>query len=394
MASPQAMDTDTFEAEANRLLEAIARARERVEDLPGVLDGTLDRFRARIDRLLRESEVDSRRQIRIFLRDVDDLAEDLAKASKEKRLAPKHILVLDASLRKARKRDFYGARKAWRKLDRFADHAAEVQSLQADYREHIRAAKARLRQLRNEIGRLERVPKPTVSPAEAAALVSEVDAFNEAAETMYLDFLARAPAHIALPILLDACQGGGIGVPAPPQGTDPEPLLELLSDADPARDALRTRSFYGLLELPNYSDAKLTHVMGDSRLVRRALEEAWPWLKALREDERRSLRVQWTDDVGVLKQRLPAVAAFLSRLGPENEAASRAEDLTSLLSSGRFEEVQRASRLYGTYGEEAKRKWSGELDRDIESMEEEATQIGASLRKFPDPDRVESGEIV
>src|SRR5213596_83440 len=100
MGSPGAPSADTFESEAQGLLDAIARARKRV------------------DGLIRESEVDNWRQVRIFTRDVDAIAADLGKAAKEKRLSLRLVAGLDASLRKARKRDFYGARKAWRKLDR------------------------------------------------------------------------------------------------------------------------------------------------------------------------------------------------------------------------------------------------------------------------------------
>ncbi|HEY6148747.1 MAG TPA: hypothetical protein VIZ69_13655, partial [Thermoanaerobaculia bacterium] len=131
MAASEPLTAETFESQAQDLLESIARARKRVEGIAGLLDGTLDRFRERIDRLIRESEVDNWRQVRIFMRDVDAIAGDLGKASKERRLAVRLVAAMDASLRKARNRDFYGARKAWRKLDKIADQGAEVRRLQA-----------------------------------------------------------------------------------------------------------------------------------------------------------------------------------------------------------------------------------------------------------------------
>src|SRR5438093_663288 len=79
---------ESFESEATELLESIGRARKKVEGIAGVLDGTLDRYRERIDRLIRESEVDNWRQVRIFTRDVETIAADLGKAVKEKRLSP------------------------------------------------------------------------------------------------------------------------------------------------------------------------------------------------------------------------------------------------------------------------------------------------------------------
>jgi len=279
MPGGEGLDGDAFRGKAEELLEEIARARKRIEGIPGILDGTLDRFRERIDRLIRESEVDNWRQVKIFVRDVDALAGDVARAAKEKRLAPKYVAVLDLSLRKMKKRDFYGARKAWRKLDKTADQAAEVRRLEESYRDAYRAVEARIRALRSEIDRLGKVPKPPASPADSRAFVRRVDAFNEAMTRDYQDFLARARGDVAIPILLDTAQGGGIGIPAPPRGTDAEPLLKLLGEEDPARASFQAKSFYGLLELPGYSDAKLTHTMGDARLVRSALDAAWPWLK-------------------------------------------------------------------------------------------------------------------
>jgi len=381
----------SFEAEAPALLEEIARARKRVADLPGVLDGELDRFRDRIDKLLRESEVDNWRQVRIFLRDVDAIAADLAKAAKDHRIVPRYVQVLDTSLRKARKRDFYGARKVWRRLDKVVAQAAEVRRLQATYRERYHALESRIRELRRDIERLERVPKPPASPEEAKVFVDEIEAFNAAATAAYLDFLSRMRSDVAIPLLLEAAQGKGIGIPAPPKGTDPDPLLRLLAGAGPGRDDLRSRSFYGLLELPGYSDAKLAHLFGDSRIVRGALEACWPWLKAIREDERRSLQILWSDDATLLRTRLPALVAFLSRIAPGSEAVERGRALEASLASGRFTVLQTAARLYATYRKDGERKWRGDLEKDVESMKREAAALAQVLKKFPEPAKVEAG---
>ena len=391
MASPGAPSADTFESEAQGLLDAIARARKRVDGIVGLVDGTLDRFRERVDRLIRESEVDNWRQVRIFTRDVDVIAADLGKAAKEKRLSLRLVAGLDASLRKARKRDFYGARKAWRKLDRVAEQGAEVRRLQISYREGYRAVEARIRQLRAHVDRLQKIPKPPSSPEDAREFNERVDAFNGAATAAYLDFLARSRADQAIPLLLEASQGTGIGVPAPPPGSDPEPLLRLLNNASPQGEAFRSRSFYGLLELPGYSDAKLTHVFGDARLIRSALDSGWSWLKAIRDDERRSLQIQWSEDVTMLKRRTPSIVGFVERLGKLNDAAERGRELAAALQDVRFDAWQSAARLYATHGDSAVRKWRGTLEKDVETMNKEAAKLGAVLKRFPDPAKVESG---
>src|SRR3989442_8045820 len=145
MTSDDVPSATSFESEASGLLESIARARKKVEGIAGVLDGTLDRFRERVDRLIRDSEVDNWRQVRIFTRDVETIAADLAKASKDKRLALRLVAGLDVALRKARRRDFYGARRARRKLDKIGEEGAEVRPLQAQYREGFRGVEAPLR---------------------------------------------------------------------------------------------------------------------------------------------------------------------------------------------------------------------------------------------------------
>ena len=316
MAAAGEPDAEEIAPRAKALLEEIAEARRKVEGAPGALSGEILRFRDRFDKLIRESEVDNYRQVRIFLRDVDDLANDLAKAAREHRLAPKQVRIFDLILTKARHRDFYGARKAWHKLDKIVDQASEVQRLQTEYRELYRGTEARIRELRKRMEHMERVPKPPASPADADRFVAEVEAFNEAVTAAYLDFLARSRADVAIPLLLDATQHGGVGIPSPPMGSDPEPLLRLLAGAGPGHDEIRSRSFYGLLELPGYSDAKLTHVFGDSRMVRSALDAAWSWLKAVRDDERRTLSILWSDDVNSLKRRCPPSSRSWRGCGP------------------------------------------------------------------------------
>jgi hypothetical protein len=393
MAPADTGDASEFEKDAPALLEEIARMRKKFADLPGALSGELDRFRDRMDRLIRESEVDNYRQIRIFLRDVDALAADLRKAAADKRLIPKHVAVLDASLRKARKRDFYGARKVWHKLDKVVEQSSELRKLQEEYRGRYRGVEARIRDLRKRVEHLERVPKPPASPREADAFVGDIEAFNRSAEAAYLDFLARARADVAIPLLLDTTQHRGVGIPAPPQGSDPEPLIRLLAGAGPGHDDVRSRSFYGLLELPGYSDAKLTHLYGDSRLIRTAIESAWPWLKAVRDDEKRSLMILWSDDALGLQRRVGALVDFLDHLHPTNDALPQGRALLEQLTSGRFSTLQSASRLYATYGKDAEAKFDGQAEKEIAAARKEVASLTAVLKKFSDPAKVEAGAI-
>src|SRR2546423_3976127 len=182
-----------------------------------------------------------------------------------------------------------------------------------------------------------------------------------------------------------------MGVRPPPAASVPEPLLRLLNNASPQGEAFRRRCFYGLLELPGYSDAKLAHVFGDARLIRSALDFGWAWLKAIREDERRSVQIQWSEDVTMLKRRTPSIVGLVERLGKLNDAAEGGRELAVALQDGGFDAWQRAARLYATHGDSAVRKWRGTLEKDMETMNKEAAKLAAVLKRFPDPAKVESG---
>jgi energy-coupling factor transporter ATP-binding protein EcfA2 len=230
-------------------------------------------------------------------------------------------------------------------------------------------------------------------PSKGHAFVNGIESFNRTTEAAYLDFLARARADVAIPVLLDTCQHRGVGIPAPPQGADPDPLIHLLSGAGPGHDEIRARSFYGLLELPGYSDAKLTHIYGDSRMIRTALDAAWPWLKAVREDERRSLQILWSDDAIGLRRRVGALVDFLTRLNPANDALTRAQLIQAQLESGRFAILQSSARLYATYGRDAEIKFDGRAEKEVETMKKEVASLSAVLREFPDPAKVDAGDV-
>src|SRR5207253_2052917 len=115
------------------------------------------------------------------------------------------------------------------------------------------------------------------------------------------------------------------------------------------------------------------------------------WLKAIRDDERRSLQIQWSEDVTMLKRRTPSIVGFVERLGKLNDAAERGRELVAALLDGRFDAWQSAARLYATHGDAAVRKWRGILEKDIEAMGEEANKLAAVPKRFPDPGKVGTG---
>jgi pyruvate/2-oxoglutarate dehydrogenase complex dihydrolipoamide acyltransferase (E2) component len=128
-------------------------------------------------------------------------------------------------------------------------------------------------------------------------------------------------------------------------------------------------------------------------MVRSSLDACWPWLKAIRDDERRSLQILWSDDATMLKRRLPAIVAFLEHIPTMNDAVARGKDLAEALQAGRFVELQTAARLYATHRGNAERKFHGDLEKDMEDMRKEATGLSAVLKKLPDPGKVEGGGL-
>ena len=128
-------------------------------------------------------------------------------------------------------------------------------------------------------------------------------------------------------------------------------------------------------------------------MIRSSLDAAWPWLKAVRDDERRSLQILWSDDTMGLQRRLMALVEFLARLRPANDALARAQAIKNELGSGRFATLQSAARLYATHGRDAEAKFDGRAEKEIEAMRKEIASLSAVLKKFPDPARVDAGDL-
>jgi len=82
--------------------------------------------------------------------------------------------------------------------------------------------------------------------------------------------------------------------------------------------------------------------------------------------------------------------SLLRRLGASEESIARGEALLASLASGRFGDLQRASRLYATYGTDAERRWRGELEGAVEALVKEAGLLSAKLKRFPEPARLET----
>jgi len=375
-------------AKGRALLLEIEKARRKIRDLPGVLEGDLEDMRARIERILRESEVDNRRQYRIFLRDLDEIATQLARMVKEKKLSTKHMKILDLALTRAKKRDFYSANKILSKLDKVLAQAAKVNELVAEYQAHVRGIDQKARELRERIARLENVPKPSRSPEEVRVFVASIDAYNDAVSRTYIDYLATVPSREALRTLLEFGAVSGLGIPSPPDETKVQSLLRLLESNTSGFEGLGGRSISSLLEVPGYSNAKLAYRVPDPRAARRALSEALPWLKALRDAERHALRLSWLEDASSMEQKMQGATEFLSKLPNGGEVLPLLTPLREALKSGAFAELQESAKTYGKWQEDAARKFSGDLEGDLQAAKEELTRVMRVLKDLPPPEKV------
>ena len=82
----------------------------------------------------------------------------------------------------------------------------------------------------------------------------------------------------------------------------------------------------------------------------------------------------------------------LSEKGIE-EAHQAGKTLLAELQDGRFAMLQSASRLYATYGKDAEAKFDGRAEKEIASDRKEVASFLTVLKKFPDPAKVEAGEL-
>jgi hypothetical protein len=89
----------------HELAESIAELTRKLGKTPGLSEGHVERIATAIERILRDYGGASYREYRNLVRDLDEIAADIARLEKEKVLHPKFVRYLDASLLRIQKKN-------------------------------------------------------------------------------------------------------------------------------------------------------------------------------------------------------------------------------------------------------------------------------------------------
>ena len=367
--------------------ESVSALSTRLKKTPGLSEGHVERIATAIERILRDYGGASYRQYRNLVRDLDEIAADIARLQKEKALHPKFVRYLDASLLRIRKRDFFLGRKLLERLAKARAQAKERDGLLEEYREGYREIEREITRLKADKEHLRSVRKPPMSETEVERMKSLLDAANRAISHAVIAELHGVPCRLALPAFQEGSKDRRLLLPRVPEG-EVAPLLALLEDVGTVRDAFGNRGVHSLLEALTFSDAKLAHLLGDGRPLKAVLTPNLSWLKAITAPGTLLPSLSLDLPIEELRGRVEAIAGFADKLHDVEGAREPMAGVTKAMGSGALAKAQDADRAYRTFGDAARRAWEGTLEKAIRDVERDLEKRTKDLSGLTQPDRL------
>lgn len=377
----------TLEAEARAALHRLQEARRELARIPQSPWEDLEAFRTKLDRLMSEFEGATFRQRKAFLRQLEELAAQMDRKSKEGRWSPKHLKLVGLALRDAKRMHFHNARNVLTKLGRPLDIYDQWKEATEGYRRRRRAVEQELEALKARRDDLKAVPRPEMSFEEASAAVALVVRYDRLASDL-IQAMVRSPPGPALKILLSGPAEARL--PSPHERESPEDLIGFLNANPNLEKILPTSGLPGLLELSKYTDAKLAHLAPGAMELRRHVVANYSWLKALIESPGRGLAL--AQDEPTLETRARAILGYAQTVGLLEPLLPHLEEIIASVTSGRMARATSSLALYTRHGEAARKKWEGTIGKEIHSIEEQITELSDILSRLPSVDSAARGE--
>ena len=373
--------------ELRALAEEISSLKRKLEKTPGLLEGHVEGIATSIDQVLRDYSGASYRQYRNLVRDLDEVAAEVARHSKAGAISPKVLRILDAALLRIRKRDFFMGRKLLDRLGKLRAQAQERERMLAEYRDGYRALEREVSRLRAERDRLRSVQRPPMSEDDVSRVKSLLEEANRALARAWIAELHEIPCGTAIQTLLSASKDRRLHLPGIPEG-DASALLDLLTGVGPARTVFGRRGVYGLLEALSYSDAKLAHLLGDGRPLKAALQRNLAWLKAITAPGDPLPRFSVDLPTDELRGRLEAMSRLASQFHAAEDATKAVAECDDRLASGDVGRAQEADRAYRLHGDAARSAWAGTIETEVHQIEGDLETRSRALSTLTPPERL------
>jgi hypothetical protein len=253
--------------EALRTIETIGELYQRVQQVPGLAEGELEKVVEGSKKFINEFSEASRRQYRSLLNKLDKLAMKVSELFEEGLLSKRHTKILGVALAKMRMRDFYSARKLLRKFDDFISMKEEVDAYIEAYRKFYNQVGKDITQMKTRLERLNNVPKPSMSHSEVRAIDAKIAECKKLIKRLVADYITAYPSGEMLGVVLAGSRSPHIQIPEPDNPDSVESLIQLLGSDDDVRKKFGEKNLYALVEASGYTDARFSHILKNYEVV-------------------------------------------------------------------------------------------------------------------------------
>lgn len=271
--------------------------------------------------------------------------------------------------------DFEQARDDLRPARDCAELVDARESAADEYTRAVRAARTRLRELEDEIERLERLRELGKADLDAPVerLREPVEAYDDAVRDAFATFRREAPARE----VFDLVEYAG-SFPLVEWREPPPRLTEYVRESEAGEESITT-----LLEYADYTVSKLSHYIDDPGALKRHVATNRTYLQGLSAD---AVTVGWPPPKADRLRFLCREFAPVVRRFADEPTQARLREVRALPDRGDYERLRRAAIAREELtANQRERVASGAVETDLEAAREERSNIKAALEKFPGP---------
>lgn len=270
--------------------------------------------------------------------------------------------------------DFERARSFLEPVAEVADLLEDRSRARGDYREARATVVERRREVEDEIADLQRLQE--LSEADLSApterLEEPIAEYDRAVEEAFDSFRRAASARELLGLVLETRSFPLVEFPQPPGE-----LVEYVRTSEAGQESAST-----LLEYADYSRSKLDHYVEDPAELKRRIATRRTYLEGL---DAGPLTVGWPPpSAGHLQYFLREAIQVCNRFA-DDDVVALAREVRSLPERTDYERLRNATVAENRLDESERRRIAaGELEDDLERLEEERDRLAAALEEHPE----------
>lgn len=370
------MSTDPHVTALESARDALEDAKAAVEE---VGESRLDRLAAARDELLSllgsyEGRATGSGDFKAYLEFQEAVSEHVTELSDD--LPEREVFEeIDEGFQKRRltESDFEAAREALAPVDELVGLLDERERAHERYRDARRDVESRLREIDEEIDRLERVASLADADLDAPVedLREPMTSYNEAVADAFRTFKRTAPAREVLSFVERTRAFPLARFPDPPAD-----LVDFLAGAPAGDESIST-----LLEYAEYSRSKLEHYVEHPQTFMRLVGGNRTYFDRL---DATPLQFEWPPaPAGEVRWRATELVSVVNRFAPDDvvETLEQVHDLAR--NEPRYEHLRLTARAREELSdEERERVAAGAVGADIEDLEAERDRLTDALERY------------